>query len=57
MLGAIVVSLLMGDGVPVVAAAAVGIAVASEFMVLLDQTLMRAVYRQEGSGESCSVCS
>jgi branched-chain amino acid transport system permease protein len=47
-LGAIVVSLLMGDGVPVVAAAAIGIAVASAFMVLLDQTLMRAVYRQEG---------
>lgn len=47
-LGAIVVSLLMGDGVPVVAAAAIGIAVASAFMVLLDQTLMRAVYHQEG---------
>jgi branched-chain amino acid transport system permease protein len=47
-LGAIVVSLLMGDGVPVVAAAAIGIAAASAFMVLLDQTLMRAVYRQHG---------
>jgi branched-chain amino acid transport system permease protein len=47
-LGAIVVSLLMGDGVPVVVAAAIGIAVAAAFMVLLDQTLMRAVYRQEG---------
>ena len=47
-LGAIVVSLLMGDGVPVVPAAAIGIAAASAFMVLLDQTLMRAVYRQEG---------
>jgi branched-chain amino acid transport system permease protein len=47
-LGAIIVSLLMGDGVPVVPAAAIGIAAASAFMVLLDQTLMRAVYRQEG---------
>ena len=47
-LGAIVVSLLMADGVPVVAAAGIGIAAAAVFMVLLDLTLMRAVYRQDG---------
>jgi branched-chain amino acid transport system permease protein len=47
-LGAIVVSLMMGDGLPVVAAALLGIVVASALMVSLDLTLMRAVYRQEG---------
>src|ERR671912_699453 len=47
-LGAIVVSLLMADGVPVVVAAAIGIAAAAAFMVLLDLSLMRAVYRQHG---------
>src|SRR5262249_46752593 len=47
-LGAIVVSLLMGEGVPVVGAAAIGTAAAAAFMVALDLTLMRAVYRQEG---------
>ena len=46
-LGAIVVSLLMDD-TPVVVAAGIGIAAAAAFMVLLDLTLMRAVYRQEG---------
>jgi branched-chain amino acid transport system permease protein len=47
-LGAIVVSLLMADGVPVVVAAAIGVAAAAAFMVLLDLSLMRAVYRQHG---------
>jgi branched-chain amino acid transport system permease protein len=47
-LGAIVVSLMMGDGLPVVAAALLGIVVASALMVSLDLTLMRAVYHQEG---------
>jgi branched-chain amino acid transport system permease protein len=47
-LGAIVVSLLMEDGMSVAAAVAVGIVGASAFMVFLDLTLMRAVYHQEG---------
>jgi branched-chain amino acid transport system permease protein len=47
-LGAIVVSLLMDGGRPVVAAAAVGIVAASALLVFLDLTLMRAVYHQEG---------
>jgi branched-chain amino acid transport system permease protein len=47
-LGAIVVSLLMDDGLPVVLAAGIGIVTASAFMVFLDLTLMRAVYHQEG---------
>jgi branched-chain amino acid transport system permease protein len=47
-LGAIVVSLLMGDGLPVVPAAAVGILAAAALMVVIDLTLMRAVYHEEG---------
>jgi branched-chain amino acid transport system permease protein len=47
-LGAIVVSLLMEGGNEVVVAALVGIVAAAALMVGLDQTLMRAVYRQVG---------
>ena len=47
-LGAIVVSLLMDDGVPTVAAALVGVLAAIGVTVLLDLTLMRPVYRQRG---------
>ena len=47
-LGAIVVSLLMDDGVPTIAAAAVGVLAAAAVAVSLDLTLMRAVYRQRG---------
>jgi branched-chain amino acid transport system permease protein len=47
-LGAIAVSLLMDDGFPVVAAAVIGIAAAAAFMVILDLTMMRAVYREQG---------
>jgi branched-chain amino acid transport system permease protein len=47
-LGAIVVWLLMDDGVPTAAAAAVGVLAAAGVTVLLDLTLMRPVYRQKG---------
>jgi branched-chain amino acid transport system permease protein len=47
-LGAIVISLLIDDGVPTVLAAAVGILAAAAVSVLLDLTLMRPVYRQSG---------
>jgi branched-chain amino acid transport system permease protein len=47
-LGAIVVSLLIDDGLPTVLAAAVGILAAAAVSVLLDLTLMRPVYRQSG---------
>jgi branched-chain amino acid transport system permease protein len=47
-LGAIAVSLLMDDGLPVVVAAVIGIAAAAALMVMVDLTLMRAVYRQQG---------
>jgi branched-chain amino acid transport system permease protein len=47
-LGAIVVSLLLDDGVPTVLAAFVGILAAIGVTVLLDLTLMRPVYRQQG---------
>jgi branched-chain amino acid transport system permease protein len=47
-LGAIVVWLLMDDGVPTVLAAAVGVLAAAGVTVLLDLTLMRPVYRQKG---------
>ena len=47
-LGAMVVSLLMEGGRPVMVAAVVGIVAASAFLVFLDLTLMRAVYHQEG---------
>lgn len=47
-LGAIAVSLLMDEGLPVVIAAMIGIVAAAVFMSALDLTLMRAVYREEG---------
>jgi branched-chain amino acid transport system permease protein len=47
-LGAMVVWLLMDDGVPTALAAAVGVLAAAGVTVLLDLTLMRPVYRQRG---------
>ena len=47
-LGAIVISLLMDDGVPTILAAALGVLAATVVAVLLDLTLMRPVYRQHG---------
>jgi len=47
-LGAIVISLLMDDGVPTVVAALGGVLATAGVAVLLDLTLMRAVYRQRG---------
>jgi branched-chain amino acid transport system permease protein len=47
-LAAIVVMLVMEDGVATVLAAMVGILAAAGISVLLDQTLMRPVYRQHG---------
>jgi branched-chain amino acid transport system permease protein len=45
---AIVISLVMGDGVPTVVACLVGVLAAVGVAVLLDLTLMRPVYRQHG---------
>jgi len=47
-LGAIVVALTIDAGVPAFPAALLGIVVAGAFLLLLELTLMRAVYRQEG---------
>ena len=47
-LGAIVISLVMDDGVPTALAAVVGVLAAAGVAVLLDLTLMRPVYRQRG---------
>ena len=47
-LGAIVVSLVMDDGVSTTLAAVVGIVAAAGVTVLLDLTLLRPVYRQRG---------
>jgi branched-chain amino acid transport system permease protein len=47
-LGAVVVSLCMGGGLPLVPAIALGLLVAAVFLLVVDQTLMQAVYRQEG---------
>jgi branched-chain amino acid transport system permease protein len=47
-LGAIVTSLVMDEGVATVLAAAVGVLAAAGVAVLLDLTLMRPVYRQHG---------
>jgi branched-chain amino acid transport system permease protein len=47
-LAAIVISLLMNDGVSTVLAAAVGVLAATAAAVFLDLTLMRPVYRQRG---------
>ncbi len=46
--GAIVTSLLMEDGVSTLVAAVVGVLAAAGVSVLLDLTLMRPVYRQHG---------
>ncbi|HXF97959.1 MAG TPA: branched-chain amino acid ABC transporter permease [Gaiellaceae bacterium] len=46
--GAIAISLLMDDGAPTALAAVVGVLAATALAVLLDLTLMRPVYRQEG---------
>ena len=47
-LGAVVVSLSMGGGMPLVPAILLGLVVAAVFLLVVDQTLMQAVYRQEG---------
>jgi branched-chain amino acid transport system permease protein len=47
-LGAIVISLLMEDGMSTALAAVVGVLAAAGAAVLLDLTLMRPVYRQHG---------
>ena len=47
-LGAIVVMLVMEDGVATLLAAVVGVLAAAGVAVLLDLTLMRPVYRQQG---------
>jgi branched-chain amino acid transport system permease protein len=47
-LGAIVISLLMEDGVPTAVAAVGGVLATAGVAVLLDLTLMRPVYRQRG---------
>jgi branched-chain amino acid transport system permease protein len=47
-LAAIVISLLMDDGVATALAAGVGVLAAAAVAVLLDLTLMRPVYRQKG---------
>jgi branched-chain amino acid transport system permease protein len=47
-MGAIVVSLAMEADLPAVPAILIGLAAAAVFMLLIDATVMRAVYRQEG---------
>lgn len=47
-LGGIVASLLIADGYPTALAAVLGVLVVAAATVLLDLTLMQAVYRQEG---------
>ena len=47
-LGAVVVSLSMAEGLQLVPAIALGLVVAAVFLLVVDQTLMQAVYRQEG---------
>ena len=47
-LGAIVVSLLMGAGWAAVPAAVIGVLAAGLFLLVIDLTLMRAVYREHG---------
>ena len=46
--GAVVISLLIGDGWAAVPAVLVGLAAAAGLLVVIDLTLMRPVYRQEG---------
>jgi branched-chain amino acid transport system permease protein len=47
-LGAIVISLVMAEGVPTALAAGIGVLAAVGVAVLLDLTLMQPVYRQQG---------
>ncbi len=47
-LGAVVVSLLMGTGLPAVPAILAGLAVSGAVLLALDLSVMRVVYRQEG---------
>lgn len=47
-LGAVVVSLLMAAGLPAVLAIALGLALSGAVLLILDLTVMRVVYRQEG---------
>jgi len=47
-LGAIIVALLMGAGWAVIPAAVVGVVAAGVFLLFIDLTLMRAVYREHG---------
>ena len=47
-LGAVVVSLSMAEGLQLVPAVVLGLVVAAVFLLVIDQTLMQAVYRQEG---------
>jgi branched-chain amino acid transport system permease protein len=47
-LGAVVVSLLMGAGMPAFPAILLGLAVSGGVLLALDLSLMRVVYRQEG---------
>ena len=47
-LGAVVVSLSMAEGLQLVPAIVLGLVVAAVFLLVVDQTLMQAVYRQEG---------
>jgi branched-chain amino acid transport system permease protein len=47
-LGALVVSLQMGDAMPALPAILIGLAASGLLLVLLDLTIVRAVYRQEG---------
>jgi branched-chain amino acid transport system permease protein len=47
-LGAIVISLVMGDGIPTALASVVGVLAAAGAAVAIDLTLMRPVYRQRG---------
>jgi len=47
-LGAMVVSLQMGDAMPALPAIIIGLVASGVLLVLLDLTIMRAVYRQEG---------
>lgn len=47
-LGAVVVSLMMGNGVAAVPAIVIGLAVSGAILLLVDLTIMRPVYREEG---------
>ena len=47
-LSAVTVSVLMGKGMPAVPAIIIGLLVGAAVLLLVDQTIMRAVYRQTG---------